>query len=593
VVLRTLTLLLAGELGAMAAAQEPVVPRPQPDQSLEWAVALGDRFRHLHDPVVATYALGRLAETVCSKDPVAGTALFRDSLERLRVLTPKAFSSARRRLPLPTFTALWKSLTPAAEKCAPELADLADTERAEAKMSEERQQAPENLKRAFSSVGSDPDRAAQLAEAAISASEPALLDIPTLTLFLSSLRERAGDLADEFFPDALDFIASDPQPSPGLLLELGKYLFTAPRYRDLPDEQQAGETYRVGGTTIANFAANRQSANSDDMRLYIDAVVKVLSASNDSYYDPVAAYAIGFQMLPKAEDIAPEIAGDLRKAVAQVAQLAGSGVAQVQAALGGLGAGDPQGGEGPRKRYRLVGRALSAAAGGRFPEARDLVKGVDDVPVQSQARSLIDFAESAGAIGERDLQWSFTLANTLKGGVKRALLYAGLAAAAPNRDDAFGFFSLGLRDAELLPAEQRMLTRAALAGAVFRIDPESGLTAFKLLTEAANDAYTSPRQGRFDPQVIRKVKISRATTFTDSSLILANSRGLREVVDTGRGWHSFALKIPGVHTLDLPAAVRSASGEDTGRIEALLLGIRDENLMAAGLNALAALRLAR
>ncbi len=213
-------------------------------------------------------------------------------------------------------------------------------------MLDERQQAPENLGHAMSVLTSDPDRAAQLARTAMAASDPITLDIPTLTLFLSNVRDRAGDVADELFPDVLDFIASAPQPSPGRLLELGEYLFTAPQYRELPDVQQSSETYTVGSTPIANFAANRKSTNSDDIRQYIEAALKVLTATNDPYYDPVAAYAIGFQMVPKAEDIAPDTVDKLQEALGPIVELAGGNAAKVQAAIGASQAADPEGGSG-------------------------------------------------------------------------------------------------------------------------------------------------------------------------------------------------------------------------------------------------------
>jgi hypothetical protein len=581
-VLRLISLLL---LSSLAWAQTTDV---------EWAVALGGRFGQLHDPVVAAYALGRLGETVCAKDAVAGAGLFRDSLARLRLLTPATFTSARRPLPVPSFTALWKTLTPAAAKCNPELQSLADTDRARAKMLDERQQAPDNLTRAFSLVNSDPDRAAQLARAAISASDPELLDIATLTLLLSNLRDRAADVADDLFPDALDFIASAPQPDPGLLLELGKYLFTAPKYRELPDVEQQSDVSTVGSTSIANFTANRKSASSDDIRRYIDAMLKVVTASNDPYYDPVAAYAIAFQMLPTAEDVAPDLVDQLREVLDPIQQLAGDGAARVQAAVGGSQAADPEGGEGPRQRDRLVGRVLSKAASRQFAEARDLLRRVNDLPVRSQAGTLIDFAESAAALERRDTQWSFTLANTLRPGVKRSLLYAGLVAAARDGGEALGYAALALREIELLPAEQRMLATAALAGATFPVDADNAFSQLNLFVQAANDAYRNPHQARFDPQVIRRQSaMAKTTTFTDSSLILANSRCLCEAVDTGRGRHSFTLKVPGLQATGLTGVVRNASGVDTERLEAILLGLRDETLMAAGLNALAALRLGR
>jgi hypothetical protein len=581
-------------LMANSAAQEngAVSKNVQNERVVEWAVGLGGKFGQLHDPVVATYATGRLAETVCKRDPVAGAELFRNSLGRLRSLTPAAFGSARHKLPVPSFTTLWKTLTTAAAKCSPDLQQLADAEHAKAKMQDERQQAPENLGQAMNSLTSDPDRAAQLARTAMATSDPIGLDIPTLTFFLSNLRDRAGDVADELFPDVLDFIASAPQPSPGRLLELGKYLFTAPQYREVPDVQQSSETYTVGSTPIANFAANRKSASSDDIRQYIEAALKVLTATNDPYYDPVAAYAIGFQVVPKAEDVAPDLVDKLREALVPVMELAGGSVAKVQAAIGASQVADPEGGEGPRNRDRLVSRVLAAASAKKFAEARDLLTSVDDMVVRSQVGPLIDFAEATAALERKDVQWAFSLANGIRPGVKRAFLYVGLTAAARDRGEALGYFGLAIRDAELLPAEQRMVITAALTNVMLRVDPESGMSTLNLFVKAANDAYSSPREGRFDPQVFRKHSpLSEATTFTDSSLILANSRCLCEIVDTGRGRHSFTLKVPGVQATQLDAVVRNATGADTEHLEAALSSLRDETLMASGLNALAGLRL--
>jgi hypothetical protein len=48
--------------------------------------------------------------------------------------------------------------------------------------------------------------------------------------------------------------------------------------------------------------------------------------------------------------------------------------------------------------------------------------------------------------------------------------------------------------------------------------------------------------------------------------------------------------VPGLQATQLTDVVRNASGVDTGRLEAILLALKDETLMAAGLNALAALR---
>ena len=441
----------------------------------------------------------------------------------------------------------------------------------------------------------DPDRAAQLVRNALTTGDPTTLAIPTLTLVLSALRDRAADVADEVFPEALNFIASAPQPSTANLSELGEYLFTAPKDREVPDLLQASDLHQVGDTRIANFAANRRSTNPEDIRAYIDAALKVLSASNDVYYDPVAAYAIALQLLPKTDDFAPNRTAELRKLLGLTLVQAGSAAAKVQAALAGPQGADPEGGEGPRLRDRVVGRVLSLTTAQRFVEARELTTSIGDVAVSSQVNALIDFAQAATVLGDKDATWAFALARSLKPGVKPALLYAGAVAAAPDPDSALGYFQLGLLDAEVLPAEQRLAVTAALAAVMLPRDQDNGLFALRQVLQAANEAYMTPHEGRFDPQVIHKAYSSLhpldltpqsdTSTATDSPLVIANSRCTCEVVDTGLGRHYFNLKVPGVTTLTLSGLVRNALGIDPRRLESILIGLQDEQRLASALNA--------
>lgn len=559
----------------MAAQESPADAPPK----LDWVTGLAGRFQQFHDPVVSTYALARLGGLICGKDQAAGAEIYRNALNGMRLLPADAFRSAKHRQPVPSFTSLYKLVTAGAGKCAQELKGLDDGARSRARMDEERRQANDNLRTAFQLFDNNPDRAAQLVEAAISSSDPTLLDIPSLTRFLSQLRERAADVADDLFPEALDFIASAEQPSPGLLLEFGKYLFTAPQYRDIPDSEQQSDVQQVGKTSITNFSANRKSSDSDEMHDYIEAAVKVVTATNDPFYDPVAAYAIVSQMIPKADEVAPDLAGKLRDALPAIAQQAGSAVEQIQAAIGGSQAADPSAGEGPQKRFRLMGRVRAETGMGHYAEARDLLKDVDDQDVRKQAGSIIDFVESGAALEKRDTQWAFTLANTLRGGVKRSLLYAGISAAS-GRDEAQGYFQLGLTDSKLLPAEQRMLTTAALASAMLPLDADNGMVALAGSVEAANDAYVSPHKGRFDPQIIHKIFSGKTDASTDSPLILANRRCLCEVVDTGLGRVTFPLKVPGVKALRLPSVIQGATSADPERLQSAILGLRDETQQA-------------
>jgi hypothetical protein len=62
-------------------------------------------------------------------------------------------------------------------------------------------------------------------------------------------------------------------------------------------------------------------------------------------------------------------------------------------------------------------------------------------------------------------------------------------------------------------------------------------------------------------------------------------------VDTGQHRYTFALQVPGVTALTLPAVLPLVRGVDPARLEALILGLQEETQMAYATNALAAVRL--
>jgi hypothetical protein len=74
-------------------------------------------------------------------------------------------------------------------------------------------------------------------------------------------------------------------------------------------------------------------------------------------------------------------------------------------------------------------------------------------------------------------------------------------------------------------------------------------------------------------------------------LILAGPRGLYEAVQTGRGRRNFVLKVPGVTAFTPGNFLLSAGTIEPERLEAVILGLRDENTRAGALVRLAELRI--
>jgi hypothetical protein len=203
--------------------------------------------------------------------------------------------------------------------------------------------------------------------------------------------------------------------------------------------------------------------------------------------------------------------------------------------------------------------------------------------VRGQINSLIAFNEAARSLENKSDQ-ALSMANQLKPGIKRSMLYIGMIAGSTRPDVALGLVPLAAKDISTLPAEQRVRLLSALAASLVRVDTETSFAILNQLVAACNDVRTNPRRGKFDPAGVR-----RATS--DSSLILPGNRGFYEAVQTQRGRRNFGLHVPGVDAFTLTAFLAAADPKDYERLSTAILGLRDETTQAAAWVTLAQRRL--
>jgi hypothetical protein len=269
-----------------------------------------------------------------------------------------------------------------------------------------------------------------------------------------------------------------------------------------------------------------------------------------------------------------------------------SSAAQIQARLGASQNPDQESGDPAYRDFQLTGRIKGELAAGRIDRARELLTRITDSDTRTQLAELIKFTE-AGHAAEAHSDQAMPLANLLRGGVKRSLVYAGIIGNAAQPDAALQVLPLAVHDVEPLPAEQRIRLLAALSAALVKTDTQAAMGTLDLLVRAYNDVYSNPRRGRFEPRAARQIynKDTGVDTSTDSSLILAGTRGMYEAVQTERGRHNFTLKVPGVSALNLANFLMAAGTVDPGRLEAPILGLRDENTRAGALVRLGDLRI--
>jgi hypothetical protein len=267
-----------------------------------------------------------------------------------------------------------------------------------------------------------------------------------------------------------------------------------------------------------------------------------------------------------------------------------SGAPAVSARLGNVG-GSPGPDNPAAHDFWVVGQIQKALGAGRFDQARGFLTELIDPPVppvRNQLSALITYHEGASAINARSEQ-AIPLANLLRPSIKRSLLYIGIVANA-QPDIALQIVPLAAADIATLPAEHRVRLQSALAAALVRTDAQSALTTMNLLVTAYNDVYVNPRRIRFDPRAIAR-RSKDTDSVGDSSLIMAGSRGLYEAVQTRLGRHNFPLRAPSVSAFNMAGFLEAARTIDPARLEAAILGLRDENTCAQSLVALARVRL--
>ena len=251
---------------------------------------------------------GRRAWRASARLSLRASGLYRDAIASLFNLPDRAFAERGTTvLPVGSFSGLWKYVVPAALKCDPGLAAMAENQRARERMIAERTGANATLRRARELLNDKTmlDRAAQVAGAAIEAGDPDTLDFSLLASVLSGLNGGAPDLSDDLFARPLDFVMSEQAPSPDSLQSLAKFLFGGPKPGDKLDEDQSGGTYTISGATVENLTGTRPAANPDNIEALIDTTLRLLDVPAAVNRNPVVAYALGYQLLPRAKDLMP------------------------------------------------------------------------------------------------------------------------------------------------------------------------------------------------------------------------------------------------------------------------------------------------
>jgi len=564
---------------------------------VSFAVGLRSRFQNLKSPVNNTWATARLATVVCPADPVAASGMFVDAIRALNALPESAFTDTNSLLAASSFPALAKLVLAGARGCDPATESQAAGDTIRARIEAARRNANSQVANADGLADSEPDRAAQMVAAGIGAADPEQFDFERLVSVLCKIRSRAPDLADELFADALQLALEPEAPNPGVLQELGRYLFVPKLMANYPDEQGKSDSGTVDGSTLLKLETERHSASPDLIADYIQYSSQTLKDTQAPAREPLVAYALAYQLLAKAKDLQLQNTADLEQLTDRLMLLAGDSVSAIQIYLKDSTAIPLSDVDQGSRNALLLGVVLGQWRARHMDAAREAVTRISDQAARQQLGDLMVYGDAAAALEKKDPDYAMRISPGLPRGMKHAMLYTGMASGTRDSIQAIEYLQLALKEIEPFFPDQQSFLLSAIAAGMWKVDRDRTYSILNQLVASMNAASDQPRRQKFDPTAVRKLFDSEMKGASDGEQIIKGRHALSEVVEVGggrgsddrdkTGRRSFPLDLPAVRTFDLNRLMPVLKGADPARLEAIAVGLRDESQRVQALVALA------
>ncbi len=569
---------------ALGAEKDPAAAaKARQTEALNHAHALGDRFGKFRDPIVSAEAEGTLASVVCPYDHAYAVSLFERALGQLRDQDPGAGDSGQL-----TFQFARNAV-------------LRDAAQCDAKLAAKQVQGGADLATAMGLASTNPDTAAQMAASAASGA----LDhrqMSSLFFVLRMVRATSPAAADQIFLQALQTIDAGPTFSPMTFLALGNYLFGPVTNGQMGD----AISYRaVGGVPTIDIKANRSGATGALARPYLETALDLLNrplapaASGDSMESDTAQtrYAMAYQLVPKAQQFAPELVSAFQSAMATLAAnlpdsfldpwtFSGLGTSlEDDSAVTNAIASDKM---DPARKDEIRLNAISNLYRGTDTvKMRGLARGMDDADAKAKVMDLIAFREGTLAIEKKDIAAARKAIAALGPSGKRALLELGLAPLIKEHDQGYQTYSQAIRDAAYAPM---MLTQNLLLAAARGLSALDADYAMGVLASAV-DAYNE--MDRKYPQLATRSEFIASTGWLGAGKSKADEpaagrsgeiiQGFTELVDTERLRAGFPLRVPDAKGLEMNEALGPLAARNGERVRAIVEGLESEQRQAAAL----------
>lgn len=137
-----------------------------------------------------------------------------------------------------------------------------------------------------------------------------------LIWFLKNLRQKNQGEANRLFLQILYRYPRQASSNARQFAVLGTYLFTSPNISS-QDYQNISLT-RVGNIIFPNISVNLPNIPANLVQEYIKGAISIINRPSDDNEDRQMKYALGYLLLPKAQEFAPDLVGELGGAMASL-----------------------------------------------------------------------------------------------------------------------------------------------------------------------------------------------------------------------------------------------------------------------------------
>jgi hypothetical protein len=419
-----------------------------------------------------------------------------------------------------------------------------------------------NQRAAMSLIEDDPAKAVAFAERGLSdggASE--------MIGFLLRLRRQNAAMADELFIKTLGRLVAAPHVDGNDLMTLGVYLFTLPIMDPSLEEKGAYAMQPIGGEMVINLSGDRAGVSPTLIRAYLTAAIQLLARPVRDPRQQKLYYVTGYQLLPKAQRFAPDLAPQLLAAMQAIVPDLPPAL-QREETLARLK---------PRSDYtfddtlreiddipddalrdlRCVMIANGLYNGGDFTHAGVIAEKVKETATRTQLFNIINYGQAAKALKDGETALAEEAAGKLEPGVERAVLWLQIARTHAKQGE---------------PARLSAPLSAALEAAR-RV--EDARRPYLILTVAGESALVDP---------------AMASQALSEAMKLFNAGEGRRV-----GWYrtidaggrKFHFPLIGFEEHSIAPAIRQLFAADPEGVEAAVLTLKHERILGDALRELA------